>query len=89
MSSERVMKGSSPQGTLIGVKIFIININIIAFQGDITLQVHHLVTEYWQTLDSIPNAIRQGADPEMVLEDRVNFLRRVLLLRPELEKHLP
>ena len=33
--------------------------------------------------------LRQGADPEMVLEDRVKFLRRVLLLRPELEKHLP
>jgi hypothetical protein len=62
------MKGSSPQGTLIGVIIYILYINPIAFPGEITLQVHHLVTDYWERLDAIPDLLPTGE----VLEDMLN-----------------
>ena len=67
-SSGRVMKGSSPQGTLIGVILYILYINPIAFPGEITLQVHHLVTEYWKKLDAVPDII----PTEETLEEQLN-----------------
>ena len=50
-------------------------------QGVIETSLHWFVCEAFLPL-------RQGADPELVLEDRVKFLRRVQILRPELEKCL-
>ena len=61
-------KGSSPQSTLIGVILFILYINPIAFPEEITLQVHHLVTEYWRKVDSIPDIL----PTEEKLEEQLN-----------------
>ena len=74
-SSKKSMKGSSPQGMLLGVVIYILYINPIAFPGEITLQVHPLVTQYWTYLDSIPDLnpsneiLRDGMNSAKYMDD--------------------
>ena len=56
-SAPQDLPGSAPQGTLLGVFLYILYINPICFPGEVTIQVHDLLTKYWQYLDStnVPN----------------------------------
>ena len=53
-SGEKEVPGSSPQGTLIGVIIYILYINPVCFPSEITLSVHDEVTQYWKKMDEVP-----------------------------------
>ena len=56
-SAPKDLPGSAPQGTLLGVFLYILYINPICFPGEVTIQVHEVLTKYWQHLDltTIPN----------------------------------
>ena len=51
------LPGGCPQGTLIGVILYILYINPIGFPGEITLQVSDILVNHWTHLDSIPDLI--------------------------------
>ena len=53
-SLPRDLPGGCPQGTLIGVILYILYINPIGFPGEITLQINDIVKSYWNQLDAIP-----------------------------------
>ena len=44
------MPGGTPQGTLLGVVLYILYINPIGYPGEITLQVGDTLTKYWEDL---------------------------------------
>ena len=44
-----------PQGTLIGVILYILYINPIGFPGEITLQVSDVLHKYWEHVGTIPD----------------------------------
>ena len=50
-SAAKSMPGSTPQGTLFGVVLFLLYVNPIAFLGEITLQVGEILTNYWENLE--------------------------------------
>ena len=43
--------GSAPQGTLLGVFLYILYINPICFPGEVTLELHEILTSYWEKYD--------------------------------------
>ena len=56
-SSAKDLPGGCPQGTLIGVILYILYINPVGFPGEITLQVNEIVKNYWNHIDSIPDLV--------------------------------
>ena len=54
-SDPKDLPGGCPQGTLIGVILYIIYINPIGFPGEVTLQVNDMVKNYWTHLGTIPD----------------------------------
>ena len=56
-SSPRDLPGGCPQGTLIGVILYILYINPIGFPGDITLQINDRIKNYWTNIGDIPNLL--------------------------------
>ena len=48
LSEEKDIPGSAPQGTLLGVVIYLLYINPIGFPGEATLHIHNVLTSYWQ-----------------------------------------
>ena len=54
-SDPKDLQGGCPQGTLIGVILYILYINPIGFPGEITLQIYDLVKNYWNSLGIIPD----------------------------------
>ena len=56
-SDSKDLPGGCPQGTLIGVVLYILYINPIGYPGEITLQVNDLITNYWNYLDSMPDVL--------------------------------
>ena len=55
-SQEKWIPGSAPQGTLIGVFLYILYINPISFPGEVTLQIHDVLTSYWEEYN-IPSPV--------------------------------
>ena len=53
-SDPKDLPGGCPQGTLIGVILYILYINPIGYPGEITLQVNDIMKNYWTHLESIP-----------------------------------
>ena len=51
------LPGGCPQGTLIGVILYILYINPIGFPGEITLQVSDILVKHWNHLHPIPDLI--------------------------------
>ena len=56
-SSPRDLPGGCPQGTLIGVILYILYINPIGFPGEITLQINDSIKNYWTNIGDIPNLL--------------------------------
>ena len=61
-SPEKDIPGSAPQGTLLGVVIYLLYINPIGFPGEATLDIHEALTSYWCQYD-IPNYIQPQNEP--------------------------
>ena len=54
-SHPKCLSGGCPQGTLIGVILYIIYINPIGYPGEITLQISDIINNYWQNIGIIPD----------------------------------
>ena len=54
-SDPKDLPGGCPQGTLIGVILYILYINPIGFPGEVTLQINDIVKNYWTKLDTSPD----------------------------------
>ena len=54
-SNPKCLPGGCPQGTLIGVILYILYINPIGYPGEVTLQVSDLIHNYWEHLIPLPN----------------------------------
>ena len=51
------MPGGTPQGTLIGVILYILYINPVGFPAEISVKISDILHEYWNILDDIPQPI--------------------------------
>ena len=56
-SSPQCLNGGCPQGTLIGVVLYILYINPIGYPGEITLQVSDFLNNYWEHVGTIPDLL--------------------------------
>ena len=56
-SSPKDLPGGCPQGTLIGVILYILYINPIGFPGEITLQISDILKNYKSPLDIFPDLL--------------------------------
>ena len=50
-SEQKDIPGSAPQGTLIGVFLYILYINPIGYPRDVTLKIHEVLKNYWEQFD--------------------------------------
>ena len=56
-SDPKCMSGGCPQGTLIGVILYILYINPIGYPGEITIQISDILHNYWTNIGIIPDLI--------------------------------
>ena len=49
------MPGGMPQGTLLGVILYILYINPVGFPSEVTINISDTIHEYWNALDGIPD----------------------------------
>ena len=54
-SSPKCLPGGCPQGTLIGVILYILYINPIGFPGEITINISDTINSYWKKMTPIPD----------------------------------
>ena len=54
-SDPKDMPGGMPQGTLLGVILYILYINPIGFPAEVTIKISDTLHQYWKTLDNIPD----------------------------------
>ena len=54
-SHPKCLSGGCPQGTLIGVILYILYINPIGYPGEITLQISDFINNYWEKVTDIPD----------------------------------
>ena len=54
-SSPKPMPGGMPQGTLLGVILYILYINPVGFPAEATIKISDEIHNYWTTLDKIPD----------------------------------
>ena len=57
-SAPKDMPGGTPQGTLLGVILYILYINPVGFPAEVTNQVSDVVHRYWDILDNIPSTVQ-------------------------------
>ena len=60
-SHPKELPGGMPQGTLLGVILYILYINPIGFPSEITLEISDTVHEYWKTLHTFPPTTTSSA----------------------------
>ena len=53
-SNPKDMPGGMPQGTLLGVILYILYINPVGFPSEITTDISDILHKYWEVLDDIP-----------------------------------
>ena len=56
-SHPKCLQGGCPQGTLIGVILYILYINPIGYPGEITLQVSEAIHKYWEQVPIFPELV--------------------------------
>ena len=49
--------GGMPQGTLLGVILYILYINPVGFPAEVTIKISDVIHDYWKTLDDIPEIL--------------------------------
>ena len=49
--------GGMPQGTLLGVILYILYINPVGFPSEVTVKISDIVHKYWECLDDIPEIV--------------------------------
>ena len=54
-SHQKCLSGGCPQGTLIGVILYILYINPIGYPGEITLQISDFINNYSENIDILPD----------------------------------
>ena len=54
------MPGGMPQGTLLGVILYILYINPVGFPSEITMTISDTVHKYWEALEDIPEPIQHS-----------------------------
>ena len=54
-SSPKPLPGGMPQGTLLGVILYILFIKPVGFPSEITIEISNIVHKYWETLDNFPS----------------------------------
>ena len=57
-SDPKSMSGGCPQGTLIGVILYILYINPVGYPGEITIQISNILHNYWTNIGIVPNLVR-------------------------------
>ena len=55
VSDPKDIPGGMPQGTLLGVILYILYINPVGFPSKITISISDLLHDYWIVLDTIPD----------------------------------
>ena len=55
VSDPKDIPGGMPQGTLLGVILYILYINPVGFPSEITISISDLLHDYWIVLDTIPD----------------------------------
>ena len=53
-SDPKDMPGGMPQGTLLGVILYILYINPVGFPAEATIKISDVVHDYWEVLDNVP-----------------------------------
>ena len=56
-SDPKCLQGGCPQGTLIGVILYILYINPVGFPGEVTLQVSDSIHRYWEHIPIFPDLV--------------------------------
>ena len=51
------LPGGMPQGTLLGVILYILYINPVGFPSEITVNISDIVHRYWECLDDFPETV--------------------------------
>ena len=59
-SDPKDLPGGCPQGTLIGVILYILYINQIGFPGECTLQINDTIKNYWMNIGVLPDLVPTG-----------------------------
>ena len=57
-SSPKDMPGGMPQGTLLGVILYILYINPVGFPSEVTNEFSDVVHKYWEILETIPTSVQ-------------------------------
>ena len=52
------MPGGMPQGTLLGVILYILYINPVGYPSEITIQISDTLHKYWEILEDIPETVQ-------------------------------
>ena len=54
-SDPKDMPGGMPQGTLLGVILYILYINPVGFPSEVTTDISDIIHDYWKVLEDFPN----------------------------------
>ena len=56
-SNAKDMPGGMPQGTLLGVILYILYINPVGYPAEVTIKISETLHNYWEVLEDIPNIV--------------------------------
>ena len=56
-SNAKDMLGGMPQGTLLGVILYILYINPVGYPAEVTIKISETLHNYWEVLEDIPNIV--------------------------------
>ena len=56
-SNAKDMPGGMPQGTLLGVILYILYINPVGYPAEVTINISETIHKYWEVLEDIPNIV--------------------------------
>ena len=83
-SDPKAMPGGMPQGTLLGVILYILYINPVGFPAEATIKISDDLHKYWNVLDPLPNLLQSDESLPQSLQsikfmDDATIQERILL----------